>query len=205
MSIERSAVWPASRDVVRRSEIEWREGDPSEPGGSARVGLYLSHRNGASHLMVALVELEPGGIVTGHLHSFEESFYVLEGEALLQRGGQSHRLAADDCVLSLPEARIGMIPAGGASQTLSRVVGTGAALATVLLSDRIAATDAFDRGFVDEVVPRADLAARSGELARAIASRPPAAMRAAKAAVWASLDLSLEEGLRRERELAALA
>ena len=50
-----------------------------------------------------------------------------------------YRLAADDCVVALPEARVGMIPAGGASQTLPRVVGTSAALATILLSDRIPA------------------------------------------------------------------
>src|SRR5262249_25775879 len=39
-----------------------------------------------------------------------------------------YRLAADDCVVALPEARIGMIPAGGASQTLPRVAGVGAGL-----------------------------------------------------------------------------
>jgi len=94
-----------------------------------------------------------------------------------------YRLAADDCVLSLPEARIGMIPAGGASQTLSRVADTSAALATVLLSDRIAATDALARGFVDEVLPRAALVSRTEEVARTLASRPAATVRAAKAAV----------------------
>lgn len=116
-----------------------------------------------------------------------------------------YRLVADDCVLSLPEARIGMIPAGGASQTLSRIANTSAALATVLVSDRIVASDALARGFVDEVVPRAELVARTGEVARALASRPGAAVRAAKAAVWAAVDLPLAEGLRREQELATLA
>ncbi len=77
-----------------------------------------------------------------------------------------YRLAADDCVVALPEARVGMIPAGGASQTLPRVVGTSAALATILLGDRIAAHDALARGFVDEVVPRAELRARTDALAR---------------------------------------
>jgi enoyl-CoA hydratase/carnithine racemase len=115
-----------------------------------------------------------------------------------------YRLAADDCVLSLPEARIGMIPAGGASQTLSRVAGTSAALSMVLLSDRVPAADALARGFVDEVVPRVDLESRTAALARSVASRPTAAVRAAKAAVWAAVDLPFDEGLRRERELAVL-
>jgi enoyl-CoA hydratase/carnithine racemase len=114
-----------------------------------------------------------------------------------------YRLAADDCVVSLPEARIGMIPAGGASQTLSRVVGTGDALATVLLSDRIPAPEALARGFLDEVVPRAELDGRTRELADAIAARPPAAVRAAKSLVWSALDVPLADGLARERVVAA--
>jgi enoyl-CoA hydratase/carnithine racemase len=112
-----------------------------------------------------------------------------------------YRLAADDCVVALPESRIGMIPAGGASQTLSRVVGTGAALTTILLSDRIPAADALEHGFLDEVVARSALDARARELADAIAARPSDAVRAAKSLVWSSLDLPLATGLARERTL----
>jgi enoyl-CoA hydratase/carnithine racemase len=115
-----------------------------------------------------------------------------------------YRLAGDDCVVALPEARVGMIPAGGASQTLPRVVGTSAALSTILLSDRIRAHDALARGFVDEVVPRADLRARTHELAERIAAKPTAAVRAAKALAWAALDLPLAAGLAREHDLADL-
>jgi enoyl-CoA hydratase/carnithine racemase len=114
-----------------------------------------------------------------------------------------YRLAADDCVVALPEARIGMIPAGGASQTLSRVAGTGAALATVLLSDRIVAPTALEQGFLDEVVPRAELEGRTRELADAIAARPPDAVRAAKSLVWSALDVPLADGLAHERVVAA--
>lgn len=113
------------------------------------------------------------------------------------------RLAADDCVVSLPEARVGMLPAGGASQTLPRVVGTSAALAAVITGERIPADAALARGFVDEVVPRAQLRARTDELVSQLAARPTIAVRAAKAAVWAALDLPLELGLRREADLAA--
>jgi len=113
------------------------------------------------------------------------------------------RLAADDCVVALPEARVGMVPAGGASQTLPRVVGTSAALAAVLTGERIPAFAALARGFVDEVVPVAQLRARTDELASRLAARPTLAVRAAKAAVWAALDLPLDVGLRREADLAA--
>jgi enoyl-CoA hydratase/carnithine racemase len=115
-----------------------------------------------------------------------------------------YRLAADDCVVALPEARVGMIPAGGASQTLPRVAGTSAALATILLSERVPAQDALARGFLDEVVPRAELRTRTDELAEQIAARPTNALRAAKALVWAALDVPLAEGLSRERDLVAV-
>jgi enoyl-CoA hydratase/3-hydroxypropionyl-coenzyme A dehydratase len=113
------------------------------------------------------------------------------------------RIVADDCVVALPEARVGMLPAGGASQTLPRLVGTSAALAAIITGERVPAADALERGFVDEVVPRADLRARTDARADAIASRPTAAVRAAKAAVWSALDLPLPVGLRREADLAA--
>jgi enoyl-CoA hydratase/carnithine racemase len=114
------------------------------------------------------------------------------------------RLAADDCVVALPEARVGMLPAGGASQTLPRVVGTGAALMAVLTGERVPAAEALARGFVDEVVPRPQLRSRTDELVAHLAARPTAAVRAAKAAVWAALDLPLEVGLAREADLAAI-
>jgi len=114
-----------------------------------------------------------------------------------------YRIAADDCTVALPESRIGMIPAGGATQTLGRVVGTSAALQAILTAERVPAADACRRGFVDEVVARADLVDRTDALADTIAARPAAAVRAAKSLVWAALDTPLAEGLGREADLAA--
>jgi enoyl-CoA hydratase/carnithine racemase len=114
-----------------------------------------------------------------------------------------YRIVADDCIVALPEARIGMIPAGGATQTLGRIAGTAAALHTILTSERIAAPDALDRGFVDKVVARAELPGRTDALADAIASLPPGPVRAAKALIWGALDTPLAEGCAREADLAA--
>ncbi|MET0921182.1 MAG: enoyl-CoA hydratase/isomerase family protein [Acidimicrobiia bacterium] len=109
------------------------------------------------------------------------------------------RIAADDCVVALPEAHVGMIPAGGATQTLPRIVGTAQALRTVLTGARFEAADARRQGLVDEVVPRADLVARAEAVADALAERPASAVRGAKALVWAALDVPLAEGLAREQ------
>jgi enoyl-CoA hydratase/carnithine racemase len=114
------------------------------------------------------------------------------------------RIASDDCVLALPEAGIGMISAGGASQTLSRLAGTSAALHAILTAERIPAGRALEQGFVDQVVPRAELRAFTDALADRVAARPTAAVRAAKAAAWSALDLPLPAGLRREQDLARM-
>jgi enoyl-CoA hydratase/carnithine racemase len=113
------------------------------------------------------------------------------------------RLLADDGMVALPEARVGMIPAGGASQTLPRLVGTSSALAAIVTGRRIPASEAYRLGYVDELVPAAALRPRAFALAARLAARPPAATRAAKASVWAALDLPLPVGLAREADLAA--
>jgi enoyl-CoA hydratase/carnithine racemase len=71
------------------------------------------------------------------------------------------------------------------------------------VAERVAAADALTRRFVDEVVPRQELRAHTEARADAIAARPTAAVRAAKAAVWSALDLPLDVGIRREADLAA--
>lgn len=113
------------------------------------------------------------------------------------------RIAAADCIVALPEARVGMIPVGGATQTLPRIVGNGAALHAILTGARFAAPDAFERGFVDAVVPRADLHDHALAFAAGLAVRPAAAVRAAKSLAWAALDLPLPVGLAREADAAA--
>ena len=72
-----------------------------------------------------------------------------------------------------------------------------------MTGERVGAVDALGRGFVDEVITRAELRAHTEARADALAARPTAAVRAAKAAVWTAVDLPLDIGLRREADLAA--
>jgi len=113
------------------------------------------------------------------------------------------RVAADDCTVALPETRVGMIPVGGATQTLPRIAGNSAALHAILTHRRFPANEALARGLVDEVVPRAELRDHALGLAARFAARPPAAVRAAKALTRAALDLPLPVGLAREADAAA--
>jgi enoyl-CoA hydratase len=114
------------------------------------------------------------------------------------------RIASDRAALGQTEINIGIIPGGGGSQRLPRLVGLGNALRLTLTGDRIDAAEALRIGLVDEVVPHARLERRTSEIATKIAGRSALAVRLAKAAVRASARLPLDQGLRYEQGLFAL-
>ncbi len=113
------------------------------------------------------------------------------------------RIASDQATLGQTEINIGIIPGGGGSQRLPRLVGLGNALKLTLTGDRIDATEALRVGLVDEVVPHARLEPRTFEVADRIASRSALAVRLAKAAVRSSARMPLNQGLRYEQSLFA--
>ena len=115
------------------------------------------------------------------------------------------RIASSRATLGQTELNIGIIPGGGGSQRLSRLVGLGAAMKLTLTGDRIEADEALRIRLVDEVVPHARLEQRTLEIAGKIASHSALAVRLAKAAVRASIRLPLDQGLRYEQTLFALA
>lgn len=111
------------------------------------------------------------------------------------------RVAADTAKLGQPEVGLGIIPGGGGTQRLPRVVGMGQAMRLILSGDLIDADEALRIGLVDLVHPAAELRERTLELAGRIASRSPVALRMAKAAVRAAAEMPLSAGLRYETEL----
>jgi len=114
------------------------------------------------------------------------------------------RLASEDAQFGLPEPGLGIIPAAGGSQTLSRVVG-GAKALEILLSGRwIKAEEAHRLKLVNRVVPRKELVPQAKRLARKIADFKPAVVSYAKQAIIRGLDLSLKQGLELEARLAGL-
>ena len=111
------------------------------------------------------------------------------------------RVAARSARLGQPEIRLGLIPGGGGTQRLPRLVGTGTALRLILTGELIDAAEAHRIGLVDVLVDDAELNARTLEIARAMAAHSPVALRLAKNAVTASLETPLSAGLAQEREL----
>jgi enoyl-CoA hydratase/carnithine racemase len=105
------------------------------------------------------------------------------------------RVAADQAKLGLPELRYGLVPGGGGTQRLPRLVGASRALELVLRADPISAGHAARIGLVNEVVPSAELTERADALAGYIAQFPSEATRAVKRLIGSALDRDLDAGL----------
>jgi enoyl-CoA hydratase len=114
------------------------------------------------------------------------------------------RIASDRASFGQPEINLGLIPGGGGTQRMPRLVGTGQALRLILSGDRIGAAEAREIGLVELVVPHEELRARTLELAGRIAAKSPLTLKVAKEAVRAAERLPIEDGLTWERDLFCL-
>ncbi|HEY0384802.1 MAG TPA: enoyl-CoA hydratase-related protein [Pyrinomonadaceae bacterium] len=114
------------------------------------------------------------------------------------------RIASETASFGQPEINLGIIPGGGGTQRLTRLVGEGKAMEMILTGDILDARTAFNLGLVNLVVPAADLEAKTMEIASRIAEKSPIALRMAKEAVKLASRSNLDEGLRREVDLFAL-
>ncbi|MDJ1433303.1 enoyl-CoA hydratase-related protein [Halostagnicola sp. A-GB9-2] len=111
------------------------------------------------------------------------------------------RIAAAGSKLGQPEINLGIIPGGGGTQRLTRLVGEGQAMRLILSGELIDAEEAREIGLVDEVLEADELDERVYELAEKMATKSPIALEFAKNAVKASSRTGLEEGLDYEAEL----
>jgi enoyl-CoA hydratase len=114
------------------------------------------------------------------------------------------RIAADTAKFGQPEINLGIIPGGGGTQRLTRLVGEGKAMQLILTGEMIDAQEAHRIGLVNEVVPLAELEARVMAIANSIAEKSPIALRMAKEAVKGAARMNLREGLDHEIDLFAL-
>jgi len=114
------------------------------------------------------------------------------------------RIASDQASFGQPEINLGIIPGGGGTQRLTRLVGEGKAMEMILTGQIIDAQTAFAIGLVNHVVPSYQLAGKTMEIANSIAEKAPIAVRLAKEAVKVASRSNLDEGLRREVDLFAL-
>jgi enoyl-CoA hydratase/carnithine racemase len=105
------------------------------------------------------------------------------------------RVASESAKFGQPEVTLGLLPGGGGTQRLPRLVGKGRALQLILSGEMISAQEAYRIGLVNEVVRAADLIPRAEAVLRKILSNAPVAVRYALEAVNRGMETSQSEGL----------
>jgi enoyl-CoA hydratase len=114
------------------------------------------------------------------------------------------RVASENAKFGQPEVTLGLIPGGGGTQRLPRLVGKGRALQLILSGGMISAQEAYRIGLVNEVVPAADLITRVEAILHQIFANAPIAVQYALEAVHKGLETSQDEGLALEASLFGL-
>jgi enoyl-CoA hydratase len=111
------------------------------------------------------------------------------------------RIASGRAHFGMTQVARGLMPSGGGTQRLPRIVGRGKALEMVLTAAIIDSNEAFGIGLVSKVVPYKDLIEEATGLAYSISTHGPIALRYAKEAVNSGMELTLNQGLRLEADL----
>src|SRR5437763_6989831 len=114
------------------------------------------------------------------------------------------RIAAENAKFGQPEVKLGVIPGGGGTQRLPRLVGKGRALQLILSGEIITAQEAYRVGLVNEVVPATDLITRAEAILKQIFANAPLAVKYSLEAVNKGLETSQSEGLSLEASLFGL-
>jgi enoyl-CoA hydratase len=105
------------------------------------------------------------------------------------------RIAVDSAKFGQPEVALGLLPGGGGTQRLPRLVGKGRALQLILSGEMISAQEAYRIGLVNEIVAAADLITRAEAILNKIASNAPVAVKFSLEAVNKGLETSQGEGI----------
>jgi enoyl-CoA hydratase len=110
------------------------------------------------------------------------------------------RVAAEDAQLGQPEIKLGLIPGGGGTQRLPRLIGRGRAMLLNATGDPISGQQAYEWGLVERTAPPGEHVEAALDIARTLAQRSPHAVGVLKELAEQTSDLPLAEGLRREAE-----
>lgn len=165
---------------LKNSGQQWAEDKPYTPGSFAAA--------------MRLAEQMPKPVIA-----------AISGSAM--GGGFEFTLACDIRIaqqgnfqIGLPEINIGILPGGGGTQRLPRIIGTPAALMHILMGVTLSPDDAARRGLVHEAVPGKAID-RALEIAKRLASHTPRSVRHIKRLIRSALATPLDQGLQLERNL----
>ena len=112
------------------------------------------------------------------------------------------RMATEDAKLGLTETSLGIIPGAGGTQRLPRIIGRARATEMILSAEKISASTALDRGLIREVCADADDLRRAAiQWMQKVCENAPLSLVLARQAIEKGMEMSLEDGLKLEREL----
>ncbi|MGZ5316087.1 MAG: enoyl-CoA hydratase-related protein [Solirubrobacterales bacterium] len=114
-------------------------------------------------------------------------------------------VASESAEFGQPEITLAIIPGGGGTQRLARVIGKQRTMELILTGRRFTAHEALDLGIVNRVAKKREWLAEAMDLAQVVARRPPLATRLAKEAVLAAEETGLTAGIEAERRLFGIA
>jgi|TARA_B100001758_G_scaffold207469_1_gene188614 enoyl-CoA hydratase/carnithine racemase len=111
------------------------------------------------------------------------------------------RIAASGTIMGLPETKLGMLPAAGGTQSLTRLIGPDKASPLILTGRNIEVDEAHQLGIVNEIVSPENLQDRVNAISQRLISMNPKVVANLKRCIFASSDLPLDQGLKLESEL----
>jgi enoyl-CoA hydratase len=104
------------------------------------------------------------------------------------------RIAVEAAKFGQPEVKLGLLPGGGGTQRLPRLVGKGRAMQLILTGEMINAQEAYRIGLINEIVPAADLISRAEAILKQIAANAPIAVKYALEATNKCMETTQSEG-----------
>ncbi len=189
-------------DVVRDDEVKVVviKGNETAFAAGADIKNFVSYSPRDAHQYISQVQVSMGKLLgVGKPTIASIAGYALGGGCELALACD-FRIAADTAHFGLPEINLGIIPGGGGTQRLTRLIGEGKTKELIMLGEIFDAQSAYELGLVNFLVPLSDLEEETRKLAKKLCRKPPLAIRTAKELIQLSYDVDIYNGLMMEKE-----
>ncbi|MEE2759209.1 MAG: enoyl-CoA hydratase/isomerase family protein [Candidatus Thermoplasmatota archaeon] len=207
-AIKSACAWAEDNDDVRVVIITGAKPENPPEGKRPKPNSFVAGADISEFEGMSSVEIRP--IFDDNVWEYvwnlsKPTIAMVDGFAL--GGGSELALSCDIRVgtprsnFGTPEINLGLIPGGGGTQRLCRLLGYGRAMEMVMSGEMIDGTEAYRIGLVNHLVEPEDIQIKTMEIAENLASKSPHTIRVAKAAVRAALENPFSEGILAEREM----
>lgn len=189
-------------EVVRDDSVKVLviKGNETAFAAGADIKNFVTYNPRDAHQYISRVQVSMGKLLgMGKPTIASIAGYALGGGCELALACDL-RIAAHTAHFGLPEINLGIIPGGGGTQRLTRLIGEGKAKELIMLGEVFDAQSAYELGLVNFLVPLSDLEEETRKLAKKLCRKPPVAVRTAKELIHLSYDVDIYTGLMMEKE-----